>query len=153
MQSSQASTDALDPAERAALEAAVGSMIPPSGTFGLPGADDAAIFPGILELAGQDAARTRLALKRLDALAGGSFRLAGEEARAAAAKALRAEALDLFMFLVGIAVRCYYRDDRVMRSLGMEPRPPFPRGFELKQGDWSLLEPVRARARIYREAP
>ena len=49
--------------------------------------------------------------------------------------------------------RCYYRDDRVMRSIGMELRPPFPRGFDVAPGDWSLLDPVRARGRIWRDAP
>ena len=44
-----------------------------------------------------------------------------------------------------------YRDDRVLRSLGMEPRPPFPKGFEVEQGDWSLLEPVKRRGKLYRE--
>ena len=38
---------------------------------------------------------------------------------------------------------CYYRDDRVMVSLGLEARPPFPKGHVLEQGDWSLLDPVR----------
>jgi hypothetical protein len=41
----------------------------------------------------------------------------------------------------------------VMRSIGMEARPPFPKGHELEQGDWSLLEPVRARGRIWRRVP
>jgi len=40
-----------------------------------------------------------------------------------------------------------------MRAIGMELRPPFPRGFEVAQGDWSLLDPVRARGRIWRDAP
>src|SRR6516162_1999713 len=42
--------------------------------------------------------------------------------------------------------------DRVMRSLGLEPRPPYPKGFEVEQGDWSLLDPVRARPKLYRDA-
>jgi hypothetical protein len=33
----------------------------------------------------------------------------------------------------------------VLRSLGLELRPPFPKGYELEQGDWSLLDPVKAR--------
>jgi hypothetical protein len=40
-----------------------------------------------------------------------------------------------------------------MRSLGMETRPPFPKGFEVDQGDWSLLDAVRGRAKLYREVP
>ena len=58
-----------------------------------------------------------------------------------------------FMHTVtSVAVRCYYRHTRVMTSLGMEPRPPYPGGFELEQGDWSLLDPVRKRGRIWRDA-
>ena len=53
--------------------------------------------------------------------------------------------------LTRIILQCYYRDDRVMRSLDMEVRPPFPIGFELEQGDWSLLDPVRVRPKLYRE--
>jgi hypothetical protein len=52
--------------------------------------------------------------------------------------------------LVRVVLLCYYRDDRVMRSLGQEPRPPFPKGHVVEQGDWSLLDPVRKRPRMYR---
>ena len=38
-----------------------------------------------------------------------------------------------------------------MASIGMEPRAPFPNGFDVQQGDWSLLDPVRARGKIYRD--
>jgi hypothetical protein len=48
-------------------------------------------------------------------------------------------------------LQCYYRDDRVMRALGVEPRPPYPKGPELEQGDWSLLETVRSRPRMWRD--
>src|SRR6202022_921354 len=52
--------------------------------------------------------------------------------------------------LVRVVLLCYYRDDRVMRSLGQEPRPPFPKGHVVEQGDWSLLDPVRKRPRMHR---
>ena len=54
--------------------------------------------------------------------------------------------------LVSIVAQCYYRDDRVMRSLDMAPRSPFPQGFEVEEGDWNLLDPVRQRGKIYRDA-
>ena len=41
-------------------------------------------------------------------------------------------------------------DDRVLRSLGLELRPPFPQGYALEQGDWSLLDPVKARPSMWR---
>ena len=46
--------------------------------------------------------------------------------------------------LVRVVLQCYYRDDRVVRSLGLEPRAPFPKGYVLEEGDWSLLDPVKA---------
>jgi hypothetical protein len=44
----------------------------------------------------------------------------------------------------------YYHDPRVLEALGMEPRPPYPKGYELETGDLSLLDAVRARPRLYR---
>jgi len=40
-----------------------------------------------------------------------------------------------------------------MRSLDQEPRSPFPKGHVVQQGDWSLLDPVKRRAPIYRKVP
>ena len=54
--------------------------------------------------------------------------------------------------LVRVVLQCYYRDDRVLRSLGLELRAPFPKGYTLEQGDWSLLDPVKARAGTLRRA-
>lgn len=53
--------------------------------------------------------------------------------------------------LTSIVVQCYYRDDRVMAALNMEARPPHPIGFELEESDWSLLDQVRERGKIYRD--
>ena len=50
-----------------------------------------------------------------------------------------------------VVLQCYYRDDRVVRSLGLEPRPPYPKGHVLEQGDWSLLGTVRGRPRMWRD--
>ena len=52
--------------------------------------------------------------------------------------------------LTGLVVQCYYRDDRVMADLQMDPRPPHPQGYAVPEGDWSLLDPVRAREKMYR---
>jgi hypothetical protein len=48
-------------------------------------------------------------------------------------------------------LQCYYRDDRVMRALGLEPRAPFPRGHGLEQGEWALLDAVRNRPPMWRD--
>jgi hypothetical protein len=125
----------------------------PSAEYGVPGAGDDAIFADILRSLGRDAEHVRTVLRTLDQIAGGVFADLEPERREAAAARLHESCGEPLMYVGRIILQCYYRDDRVMRSLGLEPRPPFPKGFELEQGDWSLLEPVRARSKLYREVP
>jgi hypothetical protein len=65
---------------------------------------------------------------------------------------LRAKGGAAVATLSRVVLQCYYRDDRVVRSLGLRPRPPYPKGHVLEDGDWSLLDPVRARAPLWRRA-
>ncbi len=44
-----------------------------------------------------------------------------------------------------------YASSRVFRALGLEPQPPYPKGRVLEQGDWSLLDAVRDRPRMWRD--
>jgi hypothetical protein len=48
-------------------------------------------------------------------------------------------------------LQCYYRDDRVFRALDREPRPPYPKGHALEPGNWSLLDAVRDRPKMWRD--
>jgi hypothetical protein len=50
-----------------------------------------------------------------------------------------------------VILAAYYRDDRVLLALKLESRPPFPEGYTLEQGDWSLLDAVRKRAPFWRD--
>jgi len=47
----------------------------------------------------------------------------------------------------------YYQDERVMAAIGIPPRAPFPEGYQIDETDWSVVEPVRARGAIFRNAP
>jgi len=146
-------TEILTTDEQESLRLIAGTMIPASTKYDVPGADDAAIFADILRSFGRDAALVKQALAYLHTLSGGPFAALDEGQRAAIATDFRKGGGLALMRLSNIILQCYYRDDRVMRSLGMQPRPPFPQGFDVEQGDWSLLDPVRARSRLYREAP
>ncbi|HEY1796123.1 MAG TPA: hypothetical protein VGG57_08385 [Stellaceae bacterium] len=144
-------TGTLSPAETRDLQRLLGIMIPASGEYGIPAANDPIIFADILASLGRDLAEVRTALDELATFAGGPF--AGlDEARAAAVAGLF---LASDSHAVGVLGRhillCYYRDDRVLRSLGQEPRAPFPQGHVVEQGDWSLLEAVKGRPQLWRD--
>jgi hypothetical protein len=143
----------LTPDESRSLRYVAGMMIPASSAHRVPGADDEAIFTDIVDSIGPDLASVKQALQRLESLAGGVFADCGRAQQQAAATALQEAGGPALTALTRVIVQCYYRDDRVMRSLGMEVRPPFPKGFEVEQGDWSLLDPVRARPPFYRRVP
>jgi hypothetical protein len=140
----------LNDAEIADFRCLAGMIIPASAKYKVPGADDATIFADIVGSIGRDADQVRSALARLRALAGGSFAALDAARRAEVAVRLRAEGGAAVAVLTRIVLLCYYRDDRVMLSLGLEPRPPFPKGHEIEQGDWSLLDPVRSREPFWR---
>jgi hypothetical protein len=142
----------LTPAESRDLRCIAGLMIPASAEFGVPGADDAMIFADIVRSLGRDLGDVRQALDGLAELAGGTFADLDAARREAAAAAFRARGGAAAATLSRVILQCYYRDDRVVRSLGLEPRPPFPKGHTLEQGDWSLLDPVRARPKMWRDA-
>jgi hypothetical protein len=143
----------LSPAQRLDLRRIAGMMVPPAREFGVPGADDEEIFDDILLSLGRDLLDVSAALTRLAALSGGSFAELETSRRETVADTFLAEASREVIALGRVILQCYYRDDRVVRSLGVEPRPPFPKGHTLEQGDWSLLDVVRGRAKLWRDAP
>ena len=144
-------TDApLTEAEIADLRCLAGMIIPPSAKFGVPGADDDIICADIVNSIGRDRDNVRAALATLRTLAGGPFAALEAANRAEVAAKLRAEGGSPVGVLIRIVMLCYYRDDRVMVSLGLELRPPFPKGHVIEQGDWSLLDRVRARKPFWR---
>jgi hypothetical protein len=140
----------LNPEQARELRALAGAIIPPSASYGVPGADDDRIFGDILGSLERDRDDICRALAHLAILAGGAFADLQPARRAEVAATFRETGGAPVAALVRVVLLCYYRDDRVMRSLGQEPRPPFPKGHVVEQGDWSLLDPVRARPPMYR---
>jgi len=141
----------ISPAESRSLHRVATIMIPPSEEFGLPGADDPAIFSDIVRSLGRDLDDVRAALVALSVLAGGALADAGHTRVEAAVEEFLASGTPAAAALSRAILQCYYRDDRVLRSLGHEPRAPFPKGHVLEQGDWSLLDAVRGRPQLWRD--
>lgn len=140
----------LTEGEIADLRCLAGMIIPPSAKYDVPGADDGVIFADIVDSIGRDRDSVRAALAMLRTLAGGPFATLDASRRVEVAARLRTEGGVAVGVLTRVVLLCYYRDDRVMVSLGLELRPPFPKGHELEQGDWSVLDPVRGRKPFWR---
>lgn len=145
-------------AETRALAAVLDAVVPASGDGRLPGA-------GALGLAGAIEAAVRRSpdfgvairagLAALEALA---LRRApdGFEALAAPEReaALRELASEQPGFLPGLLFQtyaAYYQHPRVLEGLGLEPRPPHPKGYEMEESDLALLDAVRRRPALYRK--
>lgn len=141
----------LTPAELRAFRRLAGFMVPASAQYRVPGADDEAIFADIVSSLGRDTGAVRQSLSMLRELANGDFAELDEPSAEATAMALLERKGAVLTALGRAVLQCYYRDDRVIRSLGREPRPPFPKGHVLEQGGWSLLDVVRDRPRMWRD--
>jgi hypothetical protein len=142
--------NALTATQRDDLRAVAAMIIPASTEYNVPGADDAAIQADIVATLGRDTGMVCAALDHLARLAGMPLSALGAAQREAAAREFRASGGAPAAALTRVVLQSYYRDDRVVRSLGLEPRPPFPKGHTLEQGDWSLLDPVKARPSTWR---
>jgi hypothetical protein len=143
----------MSAANRDDLRIVAAMIIPAGDEYKVPGADDPAIQADMLATLGRDTALVAQALDHLARLAGKPLAELDTAKRDAVAQEFRATGGGAAATLVRVVLQCYYRDDRVLHSLGLELRAPFPKGYTLEQGDWSLLDPVRARPAKLRRAP
>jgi hypothetical protein len=142
----------LTAGQRDDLRTVAAMIIPASEEYKVPGADDAAVQADILATLGRDTDMMGQALDHLARLAGKPLADLDPARREAVATEFRATGGGAAATLVRVVLQCYYRDDRVLRSLGLELRAPFPLGYTLEQGDWALLDPVKARPTTLRRA-
>ena len=127
----------LSDSERNHLSDIAGAMIPADAALGKPSANDPAILAYIEKSIGRDLAAVRTALASYGAGQDVNtwYKSGGGPA----------------MALGRIVCSAYYRDDRVLLALGHEARAPFPKGYTVEQGDWSLLDAVKSRRQFWRQ--
>jgi len=146
---------ALDSNQQRTFGAILDMIIPASGDGRFPSAAETDVLGYVAKTDPKLLETVRIELDRLNTMSENLHGLVFGDAH----ETVRQELLDEIrgkepQFLRGLAlqtVTCYYQDDRVMEAIGMEARPPFPKGYEVVAGDLSLLDPVRARGQVYRD--
>ena len=144
----------LDSNQQRTFGAILDMIIPASGDGRFPSAAETDVLGYVAKTDPKLLETVRIELDRLNTMSENLHGLVFGDAH----ETVRQELLDEIrgkepQFLRGLAVQtvtCYYQDDRVMEAIGMEARPPFPKGYEVVAGDLSLLDPVRARGQVYR---
>ena len=134
-----------------ALREIAGTMIPADPALGMPGADDPDILADIVRSVGRDLPQVREAMAAIGSKSGGAFAAMSRDEREALINDYHASGGAPAATLGRVILGAYYRDDRVLLAIGHEARAPFPKGYVVEQGDWSLLDPVRHRAQFWRD--
>lgn len=148
---------ALTAAQLQTLDAVLNLIVPPSADGRMPGAAEVGV-PAYLYIEAADALpvlgeELDELERRAHARYTRGYASLEQVERIALVEELRAQTPGFMNRLAMETLACYYQHDRVFEGLGMETRPPYPKGYEVVQGDLSLLDPVRARGKIYRDAP
>ncbi len=146
-----------DSGQRAILDLVLNMIVPPSADGRMPGAAEVGVPAYLVAEAADALPLLRQELEQLERrsrerYARGYAEL-GEGERKDLIAEMRAQASAFMQRLAMETLACYYQHARVLEGLGREARPPYPKGYQVVQGDLSLLEPVRARGKIYRDAP
>lgn len=142
-------------AQMAALNVLIDLLIPASPDGRMPAARSLSLFADISDLPAKDRALFEGGLAELETRSARRHGLGFAQLEVASAKALvealRTENSPFVQSFMTHTVGRYLTHDAVMPLIGLEARPPWPKGNVVDEGDWSLLDVVRTRAKLYRE--
>jgi len=138
------------------LTSVLNRIVPAAGAF--PGAGDLDVASYLDRVVGQSATLKRLFAQGLvqitltsQAQYAQPFTALLEGQRDAVLHHVEAMAPEFFEALVTHTYSGYYSQPTIARLLGMEGRPPQPRGHHLEPLDLSLLDNIKQRQPIYRQ--
>ncbi|HJO22950.1 MAG: gluconate 2-dehydrogenase subunit 3 family protein [Myxococcota bacterium] len=140
---------------RTTLDCVLDEILPAREDPALPGAGALGIGSYVIDKLGDARPLIATGLETLDQLAvdrgAPDFASAPADLRVALLNEVATGQPGLLQSLVFHGYCGYYRDPRVIEALGLEARPPYPEGYPLESGDLKLLDPVRARPRLFRD--
>ncbi len=128
----------------------------PARDESLPGAGSLGLAPDVEAKLGEASALVAAGLAALDekaragSVSGFADLPSGE--RAPLVSGIAAEHPGFLETLIFHTYTAYYQHPRVVAAIGLTPEPPYPRGYDLEEGDLGLLDPVRKRTPMHREA-
>lgn len=141
--------------QRELLHAILNRIIPASGAF--PGAGDLGVASYVDAVGGGSAELRRLfahGVTQIDItsqeLYAQAFLRLSDHQRDAVLRHVEAKHSEFFSALITHTYSGYYSNPLIIRLLGLDIRPPQPRGYELEPLDLTLLERVKQRAPLYR---
>jgi len=133
------------------LASALDQLVPARDDGRLPGAGALGLAEFVAQAASRDPELRGALAELLAGLAADGFAALEPAAQTASLERLSQAAPGAFRQLVVHAYRGYYCHPRVVEALGLEPRPPFPKGYAVAPTDFSILDPVRRREKLYRD--
>lgn len=142
-------------AQRATLNRLADLLIPASTDGRMPAASSLDLYAeaGVLSAADQAVLETGLADigKRAQAKHGTPVTQLTDADAMALIDAMRAEGSAFVQAFTVQTTGRYLMNETVMPLIGLPPRPHWPQGHGVEEGDWSLIDVVKLRPKIYRE--
>lgn len=129
-------------------------LLPADTLMGLPGGDDPEIFGRLLNRLAPRADRFSKLLQSKFSSYDDLLSMSDEDFQARCAPSLRSwpsKPDDLLARLITPLLQSYYEDHRIQAVYQRRPGAPFPEGYTVIQGDWSLLDDVKSRPSIFRQ--
>lgn len=141
--------------QRATLDAVLPMIIPASEDGTMPSAGEVDFLVWLAEYAPDSVVAIQATLNRIDAIArdsGDAFAAMQVANRSSVITSMFENEARTLSALGDQVMACYYSDENVLKALGASPGPPFPDGNTVEQSDLSLLDPVKERGKIWRDA-
>lgn len=148
-------TTSFDPARMTALNRLMDLFIPASRDGRMPAASSLSLYADLSGMPPKSLAALQRGLAELDARARAKHdcafaSLSTPDASSVVDELRRDDPAFVNTFTTQTTGR-YLQHDAVMPLIGLEARPLWPQGNPVADGDWSLIDVVRKRPKIYRE--
>lgn len=146
----------LSQSQRTLITAVLDRLVPPQGD--MPGAGEAGTADYLDGIAAGSARIARLFSAGLQDIEIAAFRLGASfeglsgDQKDEVLRGVEYDSPQFFDLLVRHTYNGYYSNPTVVELLGLDPRPPQPRGNRVERGDLSSLQLVVERGQAYRDA-